>query len=91
MTLYKEARARRVSERQAFRARHGRNVPYPEHLSALPRYIDIDWLHEEMEKMEKEEAMDISQEEWEYARGCLSKVRYTYNSLFIYDIIISYV
>ena len=42
VTLYKEARARRVSERQAFRARHGRNVPYPEHLSALPRHIDID-------------------------------------------------
>ena len=61
VTLYREVRARRQSKRQAFHARHGRNVPYPKHLSALPRHIDIDWLHKEMERMEKEEGINISQ------------------------------
>ena len=50
---------------------------YPRHLATLPNDIHVDWLHEEMERAERDEGLHITAEEWEYARGCMLKVHRT--------------
>ena len=50
---------------------------YPKHLATLSNDIHVDWLHEEMERAERDEGLHITAEEREYARGCMLKVRRT--------------
>ena len=75
---YAETRVRREQERQAYRRAHGglRRFTFPPELPQLSKDWTIDWLHDEMDKEESENGVTVSLEEWEYARGCESKVQF---------------
>lgn len=74
VTIYEVAKVRRQSRRATFRSLHAHVVPYHSHLRTLPKDIHLDWLYEEMDRLENNEGMHTIQEEWEYACGYLSKV-----------------
>ena len=77
VTRYEDAKTKRRADRALFRRQHGSRKTYPKHLATLPNDIHVDWLHEEMERAERDEGLHITAEEWEYARGCMLKVRRT--------------
>ena len=85
VSLYQEARARREEERRSWRRAHGgrRGGTYPPYLSKFNDLIDIEWLYGEMLLLEGNDAKVITLEEWEYARGCLPKVRELICSFYI--------
>jgi hypothetical protein len=70
---HQEARATIQRERARIRREHGRRAPLPGHLSQFPATITADWVHAELDKLDRTEqatAASITQDEWEYARGC---------------------
>lgn len=77
VTRYEDAKTKRQADRALFRRQHGSRKAYPKHLATLPNDIHVDWLHEEMERAERDEGLHITAEEWEYARGCMLKVHRT--------------
>ena len=77
VTRYEDAKTKRRADRALFRRQHGSRKTYPKHLATLPNDIHVDWLHEEMERAERDEGLHITAEEWEYARGCMLKVHRT--------------
>ena len=56
---------------------HGSHKAYPKHLATLLNDIHVDWLHEKMERVKRDEGLLITVEEWEYARGCMLKIHRT--------------
>ena len=65
VTRYQDAKTRRQVERALFRRQHGSRKAYPKHLATLSNDIHVDWLHEEMESVERDEELHITMEEWE--------------------------
>ena len=41
-----------------------------------PKDMEVNWLHEKMERAERDEDMHITSQEWEYGQGCLWKVSF---------------
>ena len=64
---YEDAKTKRQADRALFRRQHGSHKVYPKHLAILPNDIHVDWLHEEMERAERDEKLHITVKEWEYA------------------------
>ena len=77
VTKYKDAKTRRKVDRALFWRQCGSRKAYNKHLATLTNNIHVDWLHEEMERVERDEGLHIMAEEWEYARGCMLKVHKT--------------
>lgn len=75
VNMYQEAKAKREEERRTWKRSNGgrRAPPFPRALAKLPDLIDIEWVHYAMRKA-REEGEHVTNEEWEYARGCLYKV-----------------
>ena len=72
---YNETKAMVTKELSLFRRTNGRRAPIPSRLRDFPKTITCDWVHDEMERIpEEEKQRHITNEEWEYARGCLHKV-----------------
>ena len=74
---YAETRDARQQLRQDYRRAHGggkRSITYPPKLLQLPKDCSVDWLHDDMDKDESENGILASLDEWEYARGCETKV-----------------
>lgn len=65
---YEVAKMTRFEERRDFRKPHI-CLPYPENLELLPKDYDIQGLREAMYQAKSNGEM-ITDEEWEYARGC---------------------
>lgn len=83
VNIYHEAKAKMEEERRAWKRANGgkRAPPYPRELAKLPDLIDVEWIHDAMCKA-KTQGQQITNKEWEYARGCLPKVLYAFfNSL----------
>lgn len=79
VNIYHEAKAKMEEERKAWKRAHGgrRAPPYPRELAKLPDLIDVEWIHDAMCKA-KTQGQQITNKEWEYARGCLPKVLYAF-------------
>ena len=73
---YAEARHARQQERQAYRRARGvgKRITFPPDLLQLPKDCTVDWLHDEMDRDERDNGILVSPDEWEYARGCETKV-----------------
>ena len=66
VTRYEDAKARSQREKALFCTQcSGTRVPYPHHLRALPKNMDVNWLHHEMDRVERDEDMHITSLEWE--------------------------
>ncbi|KAI5065747.1 hypothetical protein GOP47_0020442 [Adiantum capillus-veneris] len=72
--LWTVAKSRRLQERETWKQAHGgrRVPPVPRHLACFPHLISTEWIHERMTE-EKAYGEDITNQEWEYARGCVPK------------------
>ena len=65
----------RQQQRRAFTRAQRRHIQFPPELEELSDNGMTDWLHEEMERLKSENGEgSVSNDEWEYARGCESKV-----------------
>ena len=64
MERYEHAKASGQRQRARFRTQHGPRVPYSHHLRTLLKDMDVNWLHEEMERVERDKGMCITSLEW---------------------------
>ena len=65
----------RQEQRRAYRRAQRGHVQLAPELENLSDKYMIDWLHEEMERFKSDNGEgSVSNEEWEYARGCEPKV-----------------
>jgi hypothetical protein len=88
---WSEAKATRDRERALWKRTHGgkRAPPYPKELEKFSDLIDVEWIHKAMWKA-KMEGQIITSKEWEYARGCLPKVRKEIANIYELSIVLFY-
>ena len=69
---YNERKALVTKELSLFRRTNGYRAPIPNCLRDFPTTITCDRVHNEIERIpEEEQQRHITNEEWEFARGCL--------------------
>jgi hypothetical protein len=72
---YNAARVSIETKRAQIRREVGRRTPLPSHIIEFPSSITAEWVHAEMDRhVQSEHRATITQDEWEYARGCSSTV-----------------
>jgi hypothetical protein len=65
------ARVSIETERAQIRREVGRRAPLPSHIIGFPSSITAKWVHAEMDRLDQSEHFAaITQDVWEYARGC---------------------
>jgi hypothetical protein len=63
------------TEHAQIRREVGRRAPLPTHIIEFPSSITAKWVHVEMDRLDQSEhRAAITQDEWEYARGCSTMV-----------------
>lgn len=76
VNMWTDAKRTRSNDREAWRRAHRghRLPPYPPNLAMFPDLIDVEWVHKAMTDARRK-GEQITTMEWEYARGCLPKVK----------------
>ena len=66
--MYEKAKNERKESRRIFRM-NNRGRAYPEDLQELPKIMTLQWLEDAM-IADKRNGGNISDEEWEFSKGC---------------------
>jgi hypothetical protein len=68
---YNAVRVSIETERAQIRREVGRRARLPSHIIKFPSSITAEWVHAEMDRLDQSEhRAAITQDVWEYARGC---------------------
>jgi hypothetical protein len=68
---YNAARVSIETERAQIRREVGQRAPLPSHIIGFRSSITAEWVHAEIDTLDQSEhRVVITQDEWEYARGC---------------------
>lgn len=88
ITAYEVAKEDRLRARLEWRRGTRHLHRYPEGLEPLPTFMSLRWLHRALEDA-KQQGEQVTEEEWEYSRGCSTKVCFKATSSKVFSMPVS--